>query len=222
MESREGFADANCIMRLTSRKEEIIFFVKMTSSCLDGVCKLFLSCGFCELQRLIYNWYCRFIVPICARLVSCSKQLRLAGISPDELILPSIEAQAAAHEVGRQPSAVQLRPGTATGSMGWRRGELEFEAAMRRLDAAGYRTGHVYRLGQLRQSAAVGTMHHRAATNAGVSSVLTTTPVAPREAAAYVRQTASLGRGLRGLKDVEIPPSASSFGTAYYGDEESR
>ncbi|VDQ10403.1 unnamed protein product [Trichobilharzia regenti] len=167
----------------------------------------------------------------------------MASISLDELVMPTKEAQEAAHSIGRTPSAVQLRAGEVTGSSGWRRGELEFEALMRRLDAAGYRTGYVYRLSQIRQgSTAVSTLqrqpgdfvdstvqqsvmsprdaaaHVRRAASLGRGLRV----MSPRDAAAHVRRASSLGRGLRGLKDVEIPPTVSSFATSYYGDEESR
>ncbi|OON17975.1 class II Aldolase and Adducin domain protein, partial [Opisthorchis viverrini] len=167
-------------------------------------------------QTIEEAWFVAFTA-----IVACEAQLRLASISPDELILPVKEAQQAAHYVGRAPSAVQLRPGENVGSSGWRRGELEFEAMMRRLDAAGYHTGHVYRLAQIHSTTgAVGTLPRPLEDIP--DDVAVTEPMTPRAAAAYVRKTASLGRGLRGLKDVEIPPAASSFATAYYGDDESR
>ncbi|CAH8829450.1 unnamed protein product [Trichobilharzia szidati] len=154
-------------------------------------------------------------------MLACEAQLRLASISLDELVMPTKEAQEAAHSIGRTPSAVQLRAGEVTGSSGWRRGELEFEALMRRLDAAGYRTGYVYRLSQIRQGSTVVSTLQRQPGDF-VDSTVQQSVMSPRDAAAHVRRAASLGRGLRGLKDVEIPPTVSSFATSYYGDEESR
>ncbi|CAH8475720.1 unnamed protein product [Schistosoma haematobium] len=149
---------------------------------------------------------------------SAAVALRLASISLDELVIPTKEAQEAAYSVGRTPSAVQLRVGEVTGSSGWRRGELEFEALMRRLDSAGYHTGYVYRLSQVRQgSTAASTLQRPSADLLDNASTQKS-----RDATAHVRRAASLGRGLRGLKDVEIPPTVSSFATSYYGDEESR
>lgn len=145
----------------------------------------------------------------------------MASIGEDELVLPPKEAQQAAHYVGRTPLAVQLRPGESAGSSGWRRGELEFEALMRRLDVAGYRTGHVYRLGQIRQTGTAASTLQRPLADIP-DGVAVTEPMTPRDAAALVRKTASLGRGLRGLRDVEIPPATSSFATAFYEDETSR
>uniref|UniRef100_A0A183AZW0 Aldolase_II domain-containing protein n=1 Tax=Echinostoma caproni TaxID=27848 RepID=A0A183AZW0_9TREM len=68
-------------------------------------------------------------------VLACESQVR-------NFYIILVHSQQAAHYVGRTPLAVQLRPGESVGSSGWRRGELEFEALMRRLDAAGYRTGH--------------------------------------------------------------------------------
>ncbi|VEL28231.1 unnamed protein product [Protopolystoma xenopodis] len=125
------------------------------------------------------------------------------------MILPTEESRSRAYAIAQSPKTVQM------GSLGmfpagtdtaWKPGELEFEAMMRRLDAAGYRTGYFYRLTQLRHAIAGGT------------STMT-----PREAAAHTRRSASLGRGIRAPRDdVEIPPAASSFATSFYEDEETR
>ncbi|CAH8449760.1 unnamed protein product [Schistosoma bovis] len=164
-------------------------------------------------QSIEEAWFIAF-----TSMLACEAQLRLASISLDELVIPTKEAQEAAYSVGRTPSAVQLRVGEVTGSSGWRRGELEFEALMRRLDSAGYHTGYVYRLSQVRQgSTAASTLQRPSADVLDNASTQKS-----RDAAAHVRRAASLGRGLRGLKDVEIPPTVSSFATSYYGDEESR
>ncbi|CAH8443722.1 unnamed protein product [Heterobilharzia americana] len=168
-------------------------------------------------QSIEEAWFTAF-----TSMLACEAQLRLASISVDELVIPTKEAQEAAHSVGRTPSAVQLRVGEVTGSSGWRRGELEFEALMRRLDAAGYRTGYVYRLSQIRQGSTAASTLQRQPTDFVDTASIQPSTMSPRDAAAHVRRSASLGRGLRGLKDVEIPPTVSSFATSYYGDEESR
>ncbi|PAA68324.1 hypothetical protein BOX15_Mlig022882g1 [Macrostomum lignano] len=68
--------------------------------------------------------------------------LQAAGGNVDQLLLPSPESAARAFEVGNQAAGgVNLK--TASGHK-WHRGELEFEAAMRRLDSEGYRTGYAY------------------------------------------------------------------------------
>ncbi|CAH8441992.1 unnamed protein product [Schistosoma turkestanicum] len=168
-------------------------------------------------QSIEEAWFIAF-----TSMLACEAQLRLASISLEELVIPTKEAQEAAHSVGRTPSAVQLRVGEVPGSSGWRRGELEFEALMRRLDSAGYHTGYVYRLGQIRQGSTAASTLQRPPADSQDGSSAQQSAVSPRDAAAHARRAASLGRGLRGLKDVEIPPTVSSFATLYYGDEESR
>ncbi|CAH8443684.1 unnamed protein product [Heterobilharzia americana] len=156
-------------------------------------------------QSIEEAWFTAF-----TSMLACEAQLRLASISVDELVIPTKEAQEAAHSVGRTPSAVQLRVGEVTGSSGWRR------------DAAGYRTGYVYRLSQIRQGSTAASTLQRQPTDFVDTASIQPSTMSPRDAAAHVRRSASLGRGLRGLKDVEIPPTVSSFATSYYGDEESR
>ncbi|KAK4473818.1 hypothetical protein MN116_003151 [Schistosoma mekongi] len=168
-------------------------------------------------QSVEEAWFIAF-----TSMLACEAQLRLASISLDELVIPTKEAQEAAHLVGRTPSAVQLRVGEIAGSSGWRRGELEFEALMRRLDSAGYHTGYVYRLNQIRQGSTAASTLQRPQADFVEGASTQQSALTPREAAAHVRRAASLGRGLRGLKDVEIPPTVSSFATSYYEDEESR
>ncbi|VDO03061.1 unnamed protein product [Rodentolepis nana] len=75
----------------------------------------------------------------------------------------------------------------------WRLGELEFEALMRHLDNAGYRTGHIYR-----QDAAV----------------------SPRPSRRTLDRSGAIA-GSRRFEDVEIPPFTSSVATTmaqYYDD----
>jgi len=66
-------------------------------------------------------------------------QIRCLPAGLDNLQLPSEETRKKAQEVANQ--VPQAEEG---GRRKWRRGEMEFEAYMRNLDNAGYRTGHNY------------------------------------------------------------------------------
>ncbi|CAI2724050.1 unnamed protein product [Schistosoma spindalis] len=211
-QNREEDLDSRKERHFDAQKAEISrIFSEKSPSCMVLLVR---SYGLLALGQSIEEaWFIAF-----TSMLACEAQLRLASLSLDELVIPTKEAQEAAYSVGRTPSAVQLRVGEVTGSSGWRRGELEFEALMRRLDSAGYHTGYVYRLSQVRQgSTAASTLQRPPADLLDNASTQKS-----RDAAAHVRRAASLGRGLRGLKDVEIPPTVSSFATSYYGDEESR
>ncbi|XP_067928406.1 alpha-adducin-like isoform X2 [Watersipora subatra] len=70
---------------------------------------------------------------------ACEAQVRLIGVGLDNLIIPSDEAIERTRK-SRDTSAVN------SSEKKWRAGELEFEAEMRMLDNAGYRTGYVYKL----------------------------------------------------------------------------
>lgn len=94
----------------------------------------------------------------------------------------------------------------------WRPGELEFEAMMRRLDSAGYRTGHLYRVGQI-QSGSGARAHCIPEIPDGVDGE-SPSPVL------HARRAQSLGRSFRA--GVEVPPAASSFATNYYKDDATR
>ncbi|VDL92408.1 unnamed protein product [Schistocephalus solidus] len=132
---------------------------------------------------------------------ACESQLRLASLSPEELVLPSSEATNQAFECAGAQTHSQLLSAFGT-SENWRPGELEFEAMMRRLDGAGYRTGHLYRIGQVRGGASCS----RDATD-GLR-------------ADHSRRSASLGR--RPHQDIEVPPTATSFAANYYTDGATR
>nr|VZI11793.1 unnamed protein product [Spirometra erinaceieuropaei] len=132
---------------------------------------------------------------------ACESQLRLASLSPEELVLPSTEATNQAFECAGAQAHSQLLSAIGA-SENWRPGELEFEAMMRRLDCAGYRTGHLYRIGQVRGGATCS----RDATD-GLR-------------ADHSRRSASLGR--RPRQDIEVPPTATSFAANYYTDGATR
>jgi adducin len=65
-------------------------------------------------------------------------QMKALPVGVDNIHLPSEEARKKAFEQANPPPPEK-------GSRKWRRGEMEFEAYMRLLDNAGYRTGHLYR-----------------------------------------------------------------------------
>lgn len=77
------------------------------------------------------------------RLVSaCEIQIRATRAGVENLIVPSEEAQKRMFE-----STKDISSSTEKGKNGikWKVGELEWEAWMRVLDNAGFRTGHIYR-----------------------------------------------------------------------------
>ncbi|ELT93964.1 hypothetical protein CAPTEDRAFT_100987 [Capitella teleta] len=65
-------------------------------------------------------------------------QLKTMPAGIDNIHMPSEETRKKAYEAANPPQPEK-------GSRKWRRGEIEFEAYMRHLDSAGYRTGHLYR-----------------------------------------------------------------------------
>ncbi|XP_048485886.1 protein hu-li tai shao isoform X2 [Plutella xylostella] len=67
---------------------------------------------------------------------ACDVQLRLGGVPRDELLLIEPERRKQIYEASRQPPADGVK---------WRVGGEEFEALMRMLDNAGFRTGYIYR-----------------------------------------------------------------------------
>ncbi|XP_045781668.1 protein hu-li tai shao isoform X1 [Maniola jurtina] len=67
---------------------------------------------------------------------ACEVQLRLASLPLDELTLLDEETRRQMYESSRKPP---------TDSAKWRVGGEEFEALMRMLDNAGFRTGYIYR-----------------------------------------------------------------------------
>ncbi|CAG0914649.1 unnamed protein product [Notodromas monacha] len=75
-------------------------------------------------------------------------QMKLMPAGVDNLVLISDEARKKAYEVARQSGAggVNSKDGEQTSERKkWRVGEMEFEALMRSLDNAGYRSGYMYK-----------------------------------------------------------------------------
>ncbi|XP_061385079.1 uncharacterized protein LOC116776874 isoform X8 [Danaus plexippus] len=67
---------------------------------------------------------------------ACDVQLRLVSIPQDDLLLIDEDTRRQMYEASRKPPSDSSK---------WRIGGEEFEALMRMMDNAGYRTGHVYR-----------------------------------------------------------------------------
>ncbi len=74
-------------------------------------------------------------------LNACEQQQRALVVGLDNLILPSVEQQRIFVELAQ----AQNETVTVLENKKWKVGELEFEALMRCLDNAGYRTGYIYR-----------------------------------------------------------------------------
>lgn len=72
-------------------------------------------------------------------MTACDTQLRTLPVGLENIVLPSDEARK------RACDTAHVVPVGEDGKKRWRKGEMEFEAHMRQLDNAGYRTGHIYR-----------------------------------------------------------------------------
>uniref|UniRef100_A0A915DDB2 Class II aldolase/adducin N-terminal domain-containing protein n=1 Tax=Ditylenchus dipsaci TaxID=166011 RepID=A0A915DDB2_9BILA len=93
-------------------------------------------------------------------IVACETQIRAARAGIENLVIPDEKAVKQAYITARRGGGGVNRlandnsKGTMSNSYseggGWRIGELEWEAWMRVLDSAGYRTGHIYRQPQLK------------------------------------------------------------------------
>ncbi|KAL5966474.1 Protein hu-li tai shao [Taenia solium] len=141
---------------------------------------------------------------------ACEAQLRLACVGTDELVMP-VGGEGAPSLDNQVLNATTGATGAAT-DRNWRPGELEFEAMMRRLDAAGYRTGHLYRVAQVQPTAGVRTH--------SIPEVPDNIDGETPSQSQQTRRAASLGRSFRA--DVEVPPAASSFAVNYYKDDATR
>ncbi|TMS36806.1 hypothetical protein L596_003887 [Steinernema carpocapsae] len=86
-------------------------------------------------------------------VLACEAQIRATRVGIDNLVIPDQNAVERAYKTARQGGGgVNRSPGKDESGkfISWRIGELEYEAWMRVLDSAGYRTGHVYRQPLLR------------------------------------------------------------------------
>ncbi|ESO97018.1 hypothetical protein LOTGIDRAFT_115246 [Lottia gigantea] len=79
-------------------------------------------------------------------MYACSVQISCMSAGLENLIQADSEAGRKAFVVGNQGGG-----GVSSTGRKWRVGELEFEAMMRQLDNAGFRTGHVYKQPLIRQ-----------------------------------------------------------------------
>ncbi|VDM37670.1 unnamed protein product [Toxocara canis] len=90
-------------------------------------------------------------------IAACDHQLRAARAGLENLVIPDEKAVERAYKTARRGGGGVNRSPAKDGDgrqINWRIGELEWEAWMRVLDNAGYRTGHLYRQPILRASAA--------------------------------------------------------------------
>uniref|UniRef100_A0A915D9I5 Class II aldolase/adducin N-terminal domain-containing protein n=1 Tax=Ditylenchus dipsaci TaxID=166011 RepID=A0A915D9I5_9BILA len=89
-------------------------------------------------------------------LIACEIQVRALSVGLDNLILPSAKGIQIAYDTAQHGANGMGRSATADGKMvhsfetigavDWGLGELEWEAHMRIVDAAGYKTGYKYKL----------------------------------------------------------------------------
>ncbi|KAF0294293.1 Protein hu-li tai shao [Amphibalanus amphitrite] len=79
--------------------------------------------------------------------LGAESKVRMLPLGLDNLTQLDEEEQRRAYEAARRPPAPATEPASPESPRAapWRLGELEFEALMRQMDSAGYRTGHVYR-----------------------------------------------------------------------------
>ncbi|KAK0397229.1 hypothetical protein QR680_002039 [Steinernema hermaphroditum] len=90
-------------------------------------------------------------------VLACEAQIRAARAGIENLVIPDEKAVERAYKTARQGGGgVNRSPGKDESgkTISWRIGELEYEAWMRVLDSAGYRTGHAYRQPLLRNKVA--------------------------------------------------------------------
>ncbi|XP_067657476.1 protein hu-li tai shao-like isoform X11 [Haliotis asinina] len=79
-------------------------------------------------------------------VAACDTQMRAAPAGLDNLVLVDDETRKETFKVASQGGG-----GVDVTGRRWKTGELEFEALMRQLDNAGFRTGHVYKMPILKQ-----------------------------------------------------------------------
>lgn len=83
-------------------------------------------------------------------VLACESQLKLIPVGIDNLVLLTDEGRKKFYDAARKPPESTQRPDHPTILEGkverkWRVGGVEFEALMRMLDNAGFRTGYIYR-----------------------------------------------------------------------------
>jgi len=121
---------------------------------------------------------------------------------PASMISPTTSMTKSVSESGNM--AVTSQPpadNTTNNGAGWRIGELEWEAWMRALDGAGFRTGHLYRQPHLRASSSA-------------SCPRTQLPPVPRTPHTHSRLLSSGGYySALNLSEIATPPSCSATGT---------
>uniref|UniRef100_A0A914EHP8 Class II aldolase/adducin N-terminal domain-containing protein n=1 Tax=Acrobeloides nanus TaxID=290746 RepID=A0A914EHP8_9BILA len=84
-------------------------------------------------------------------IIACETQIRAARAGIENLIIPDEKAVERAYKTARQGGGGVNKVSNKDGNVtSWRIGELEWEAWMRVLDSAGFRTGHIYRQPLLR------------------------------------------------------------------------
>jgi len=72
-------------------------------------------------------------------VLACDTQLKMMPMGLDNLVLIDEESRRKTYELGQKGGG-----GVNTAKRDWGIGELEFEALMRKLDNAGFRTGYQY------------------------------------------------------------------------------
>ncbi|KAK3094862.1 hypothetical protein FSP39_007183 [Pinctada imbricata] len=90
-------------------------------------------------------------------MAACESQIKAIPAGVDNIILIDNEIRQKTFQLGSQGGG-----GVDTSGKKWKCGELEFEALMRQLDNAGYRTGYVYRQPVIKQE------HRKEKSNEGV------------------------------------------------------
>ncbi|KRZ56999.1 Adducin-related protein 1 [Trichinella nativa] len=96
----------------------------------------FVACGttVAEAFHLVYNL-----------VLACDIQVRAVRVGVDNLIFASEDAQQKVADLTKAGGGGVNKQSESQTKINWKIGELEFEAWMRVLDNAGFRTGHIYR-----------------------------------------------------------------------------
>ncbi|KAM3726715.1 Adducin-related protein [Dirofilaria immitis] len=97
-------------------------------------------------------------------VIACETQIRAARAGIENLVIPDEKAVERVYNTARKGGGGVDRNGAkdAEGKqINWRIGELEWEAWMRVLDNAGYRTGHIYRQPLFRSRTLPSSVHNQ-------------------------------------------------------------